>query len=694
MHGSTCTELKQWAGDHLTRYPTPRVHDGPPDLCGSDTDRGLAHSAPDSTAGLPRFWHNFVPAVLLVVLFDAAAAGERFMTVRAVSLIFVLTVPGGLTLTAAKIRTGSPVVRLGLSMATSALILMLSALVASALLPPLGVRRPLAHVPMVIAVDLVVLVTGAACASRGERSLAVFDVPSMSTPNVLVLLVLALLPLASMGGAEALNNGRSSILAVAALLAAGLVIVALLTCSQSLPTGSVSAGLFCIGLAILYSYSMRSSHLFGFDIQAEYQSFVQTFRAGRWTPPTDGNAYGAMLSITALPAVLARVSGVSGLYVFKMVYPAFFAFVPVFTFEVARRWLPCRAALVGALYLVVLPQFGEQFSAIARQELGLLFFAAMLILMLDDALPSRCRQAAVSAAITGLVVSHYSTSYVAVAILLATYVLFRAIRLFGNKSTEPRSTPVVTLTTVLLALGLILVWDVGVTHSTNNVTQFVNSVAERGPDVLPNGAHGSIISRWINGNVGSQISTAEYYNDAKIAAKATEPWLNAYPRSAWARFPLAPASIPTLPARAPDLAPAAGEFETVCAELLLLVTVVGTLGALRRGGGNRTRPPFEISLLGLMFLLFVAFMRVSGVAAASYNQERGTDTSRSGAWHRSRPFCNVASQQVETRGDGVLFGGITLYPTADVRYNSAACWRLPAGEPRKQGPRLRSVLHL
>ena len=60
-------------------------------------------------------------------------------------------------------------------------------------------------------------------------------------------------------------------------------------------------------LALLWAYSMRSTHLYGIDIQQEHQGFFLTAQAGRWRIPADGDAYRAMLSITALPALLSTV---------------------------------------------------------------------------------------------------------------------------------------------------------------------------------------------------------------------------------------------------------------------------------------------------------------------------------------------------------------------------------------------------
>ena len=60
-----------------------------------------------------------------------------------------------------------------------------------------------------------------------------------------------------------------------------------------------------------------------------------------------------MLSVTVLPAELHFISGVPGLMLFKVVYPAISALFPVAVYGLARLILPRRWAFAAAAVIVM-----------------------------------------------------------------------------------------------------------------------------------------------------------------------------------------------------------------------------------------------------------------------------------------------------------------------------------------------------
>jgi uncharacterized membrane protein len=438
-----------------------------------------------------------------------------------------------------------------------------------------------------------------------------------SRSSVLAIVVATLLPLLGVAAVERLNNDKGSGGVVVVLLCAlGLLTWTVLR-SSVWSDGRVQLMLFSVGLTLIYLYTYRSNHLFGFDIQQEFQRFVFTSNHGRWTAPSNGDPYAAMLSITALPTVLVKMSGVSGTFVFKGVYPMFLAFLPPLTYGFARRWVPARSAVVAAAYLIVLSQFAGQVSGISRQEIGLFFFA-LLITVLFDTGPGRRHRTTVAVAVLGaLVVSHYSSSYVTVAMLTLTWLLYGAVRLVRRGKV---SRPVVSGVLVVSGLVMIGLWDGLITASAHNVTSFVASVAENGPNFLPNSG-GGLLNRWLAGNVGPTTSPSSYYHLAQQVSVASQPWLHRYPATLVSHFPASAA--PTVAGNGLGLTATSARLAklgTVASELFLALTTIGTLVTVVRR--RRSPIPLEVALLCLSFLGFVAVFRVSGTVAGSYNQER------------------------------------------------------------------------
>ncbi len=573
----------------------------------------------------------------------ATVAGHGIWAAHALVLLVTLTVPGAVILAALGIRLQRPMSHAAAMVATSLVVLMLWGVAASEFLSHLGVTHPLARGPDLVALNVTVVAALAWYRGDDDPVLSLVSFPKLARSHALWAGGAVLLPLLSALGAERLNNGQGSAVATIALV---LTIASLLTVvvrANRMPAWLLGVLVYSAALAVLLSFSLRGDRLYGFDIQSEYQRFLHTYAMSRWVAPSNGDAYQAMLSITALPAVLARLSGMSGLYLLKAVYPMVFALVPAVVFESALRWFTVRASAVCAVYLVILPQFGSEFTAVSRQEIALLFFAVFLAAVADPGLSRRHRESILVGCLAGMVVSHYSTSYLAVLLMAATwlgYALIRAVTHWrprhiahwrphhmahrrhhhmAHRRPHHYPAPLIPLSAVLAGIVLIGVWDVGITHSTSNVAQVYRSIVDEGVAVLPNGQGGSIIQRWLAGNVNEQVSPSKYYAEAERTSALTQPWLDPYPPTVTSHYPAKAAPVQTLPSVVPGVRAVATTGGTVGAELLLVLFVGGAVGCcvVRRRG-----VPVELCILALATVAVLAFIRVSGTAAVAYNQER------------------------------------------------------------------------
>lgn len=570
---------------------------------------------------------NAVPTFALLLLFDISVVLHRYLAARVFALAFLLLMPGVLIVAACRARPANSAVRLSLVVAASVAFIMVAALGSSLLLPVFGVAHPLAAGPMVVLVNEVLGFTTLFVARSCEPISSLLDARVPTARQVVTGAALAMLPLASAGAAEAVNHGQGSAPAVAVLVASGLLMVGLLFASARVPQWVLCAGLYAVAVTVVYSYSFAGDQLFGWDIQEEFRAFSVTMQAGLWTPAVHGDPYRAMLSITALPVVLARVTGISGISLLRAVDPLLFAFFPVLVYCVAARWVSRTASFAAASFVVVQLAFAQQMPAITRQEVALLFFGVLVAIAFDADLPVRYRQVVVLLAGCALAVTHYSTAYVTSLVLVCAwlvYVLARLVRLVRSRA-RPRTTPRTRVMTAWVVLGILaftIYWNFGVTHSSDNVLRFAQQVSERGPEFLPNSQGRSLLLRWLQGNAPQEITGESFAVREALIYKAGAPWLNAYPASITDAFPVKNANVPPVV----GVVPAAGAAES----RLLVVVSQGLVGLTALGmvmfAWRRRRTPGteakELACLGFVILAFVGIMRVSGVAAEAYNQER------------------------------------------------------------------------
>ena len=163
---------------------------------------------------------------------------------------------------------------------------------------------------------------------------------------------------------------------------------------------------------LLLATSVRGWSITGHDIQAEFLAFRLTNDGQLWQMSSLENAYNACLSVNILPTVLAQATGLSGELVFKVLLQLVFALVPVLTFLFSRRLVGRRPAIVAAVLTMAFPTFFNDMPYLVRQEVAFFFLALLLLAATEpDRAGARSRWLVLAFGL-GVVLSHYSTTYV------------------------------------------------------------------------------------------------------------------------------------------------------------------------------------------------------------------------------------------------------------------------------------------
>ena len=536
---------------------------------------------------------------------------HRWWAVQVLLVPLLLIVPGVILLRALRVP-GRAVVSLPVYVPAASLVVLLgSGLAVDLVGPRVGVAAPLRAGPLLVGIEVICLVL-TACSVTAP---SLVDIPwgSLSRPTRLVWPLL--LPMVAAAGAMRLNSGHSNAVAVIAVIAVILLLVSAFLFAPNLDNGVLAVIVYAAGLAMMWSFSLRGNLVYGFDIANEYYSMHQTVITGIWHTAQPGNAYAAMLSVTVLPAELHALSGVPDLLVFKVAYPAIGALFPVMVFGLACRVLSRRWAFVAAAFIVMQNTFFQQLPALARQEIALVLFAALIAAVLDAQLPRRSQWALVGLLALGMVVSHYSTTYLAIPLLAIAAALQWAFSWF-------RRIPHVTgsvLIALAVALGGAVAWYGPVTQTTSSLSQFFSTAEGQGINLLPNNT-GNLISTYLEGESSVPLSPAQYEQFAHQYYAAHDAFVRPLPDSGEAQYALGAA-----PPSDPPVTSTQGNNTLNAVDLILqqLTNLLAALGALllalRRNASLIAR---RVGVFGLAALVILALTRVSGTIAEAYNPER------------------------------------------------------------------------
>jgi uncharacterized membrane protein len=439
----------------------------------------------------------------------------------------------------------------------------------------------------------------------------------------------------SVAGAVRLNNQLGSTVSVAALVSDAALLALLVVRRRRYSTAVLELGLFCAAAALLLLTSLRGWYITGHDIQREYEVFQLTATADHWDIAAFRDPYNACLSIALLPTSLTRLAGIPSTYVFKVLLPLFFALAPMLVYRSVRNVAPQLVALLSAVYFMAFPTFFTDMTFLGRQEIAFVLLGCTMVVMTDTARPLRSRQVMVTVLLAGIVLSHYSTTYVVVAVLGLAFCSDLGWRLFrrGSRSrpvrsrTRPVARCFVTWWMLAATAAVAVLWTGPATHTTGQLQSTLSKTAQ---DLLGGqSASGSSDTSYslFGGTAVSPAQRLSEYRADTVSQTGTERAVGAYASlnvvDAYATpvvqqqdLPLTPIGR-TLQQRGVDVTAANGFFRQSAARLLQLLLLLGVATTVL-GGRRAFRPTRDQVTLTVGMLVVIGLLTVLPQLSVDY----------------------------------------------------------------------------
>lgn len=328
--------------------------------------------------------------------------------------------------------------------------------------PALGIARPLSLLPLITTISLVLgglsLIayrTGALDLqiTTSDFKMLIERIQSSPVLGACLILVLGIL------GALFVRFYSNSLLSLFSVAIIAAVVIILVT-HRGVSQRYYPLYIFAVALALLYLSTLASPNLslFGRDqfFEVYFADLVKSI--GFWNPNFTGPSvygnYNAMLSVTILPNVYSTLLNVDNVWVYKVVVPFIFAFVPVGLYQLWKTHLRLsnKSAFLSTFFFMsyywfVLP--------IPRQQIAEFFLVLIFLLILSNDLRESKKMVMLILFIGGLTVSHYSTSYL---FLGSLAVLVIGSALIGAKNKQKQRNPVASATLIALIAIIIFGW--------------------------------------------------------------------------------------------------------------------------------------------------------------------------------------------------------------------------------------------
>jgi len=560
---------------------------------------------------------------------------------------FLIIAPGLLTVIALRLRNldfwGYAAVIAGISI----LELMAMALIGNWLLPQFGIEHPLQKNCLLGELLIMTVALGLFCRKRArEISIPVRRFWLFDTAGDLVLAAVpAIFPVLAVLGAIRINNGGGNELTL--LMLAGIAAYSAVLVKKSGKSGAntIPTALFFVSLAMLLMTSMRGWFATGHDIQHEYLFFEIVKNSGIWSAANSQDAYNACLSVTVLPTVFSNFLQIADPYVYKVFFQIVFAIVPVIVYLAARRYLVSAIAAVSALCFIFFPTFYGDMPFLNRQEIAFLFFALMIYAIFEQRLAVSVRRFLFLLFGAGMIVSHYSTTYAAIAVfvfLAFAYPITRAafprmgkMKIFadsgfaGLRGGVKLPPPLITVWMLVFAISATFLWT---SAFTKTATGSIYKVIQETISTMKSNAREDAKSNDVLFSLFSfkKPPTAaellqDYQKDISASAQALGDQENFYDPAQYGGYRIEAVDIPTLPltpagralaAAGIDVAALAYILHQALARMMQLFVVAGFVFAIFKSKFIAKPVAAEFALLAAGSIgLLAAFVLLPTISA-------------------------------------------------------------------------------
>lgn len=553
---------------------------------------------------------SFGPSLAALALLLAA---RRIWVAELLLLPLLLVLPGVLLLRALRVP-GKAVAAFPIFVpAASLAVLTASGLVVDLCGPLAGVSQPIRTVPMLIGLEITCGVLMLAARGAPDTTVIPWRSVELRARKAWPLLV----PLLTAVGALRLNNGHNNVLALLAGCVCLATLVWAVVRADRMSRAMLVIVLYAVSLAVLWSYSLRGALIYGYDITKEYAVLHQTVISGAWRLSHPGDAYAALPSVTVLPAELHFLSGISDLMILKLVYPAIVAMLPVGVFSFCLGLMQRRWAFAAASFIIIQGAFGQEIPALARQEISLVFFCAMLCVMYDARLRRWSRWLLTVVFSLGMSTSHYSTVYFAIGMMVFLF----AVQWIASWFTDTPRMTAAFVVALVVSLASAILWYGPITKSSSNVSDIVTTAAVQGFDVFPNVSGQTLASEFLSGlNTEPSMSAAKYQSQVSAFYATKRPFVFPFTDAGDPAYALRDAASPQPAVRLPF----AQKLVILSQSALLLLAELVAGCATIFMGLRRKMPPIvrPFFLLGIGAVLELGLVKISGTLANAYNAPR------------------------------------------------------------------------
>ena len=332
--------------------------------------------------------------------------------------IYLTFIPGILLLRILKIHELDGIETILYSLGLSIASLMFLGFFINNIFPLLGINNPISLFPLIITINIFTMflsILSYILDKDFKNTPSLFDTKILLSNSTFFI---CLLPFLAILGTYLMNlNGNSIILKILIVL---IGLIFLLSVFDMISKKLYPLMVFVVSLSLLFSITLISNQLYGWDIQLEYNIAHNVILNSIWNTNLYGNV-NAMLSISILAPIYSILLNLDLTWIFKIIYPLIFALMPLGLYEIFKSQTNDKIALLSCFFFVSFYVFFTEMVQLARQEIAELFLVLLILLLVTWGNNNKSKSILFIVFSFSLVVSHYGLSYIYLLLLITVF---------------------------------------------------------------------------------------------------------------------------------------------------------------------------------------------------------------------------------------------------------------------------------
>ena len=389
---------------------------------------------------------------------------------------FLLILPGLLLLFLLKLDKHELAEKVVLTVALSVTFLMFFGVALNQICLAIDYSKPLATNTFVPSLSIVLVVLTILAYRRNKQAFASFPFHiELNNRSKLLLLVPAFLPLLVVLGMRSLNISGDNMLLITLLAdLIPITLIILVMFGRTVSKDTYILAIIMIGFTLLSISWLRSEHILGHDVHAEYYLFQVTSLNSHWGTEyvnllnPDAIQLSSCLSITILPATFQSFLDVSwDEYLFKGIYVLICTLTPLTIYIIARKYLGSMLAFLASIFFMTQLAWLNTADG-PRTNLAIFFCAVAIMVLFHDQIKGISKKGLFTVFAASIIVSHYSTAYIFLFLLMFIFLMSMIVR-------KQILTRYINFVDIALIAVMIFLWHDVLTQGTfSSATNFVS----------------------------------------------------------------------------------------------------------------------------------------------------------------------------------------------------------------------------